>query len=315
MAERTLNIVLHDRGHVMAIKDGAITLPSARLCFTDVPTPMYAARRMIRELAYDICELPIVPYLCAKMRGQRFTALPIFVLRGLHHRALATRAGAEADPRNLAGHVVAVNRGYTVTTGVWARAVLEVEFGVDLRTVSWQPTDDEHPAQFVCPENVLPPTVGMTVQDLLIDGSVSAAVGQVPFDDPRVVPLIADPDAGLVALRDRGWYPINHMIVVRDDILEEVPTLVSELFDAFVHAKSTYLNSLRVRRTRGDLAPSEIPLTQVMDVIGDDPLPYGIGPNKEMLRVLFDHCARQGIGPVPRSPEDIFAESSLMLVG
>ena len=79
---------------------------------------------MVRGLEYDVCELAITTYLCAKEHGKRFTALPVFLVRGFHHGAiLATRRRA-ASPKDLEGKRVGVNRGYTVTTGVWARGIL-----------------------------------------------------------------------------------------------------------------------------------------------------------------------------------------------
>ena len=47
-------------------------------------------------------------------------------------------------PKDLEGRKVGVNRGYTVTTGLWARGVLQSEYGVDLNKITWVPTDDEH---------------------------------------------------------------------------------------------------------------------------------------------------------------------------
>ena len=47
-------------------------------------------------------------------------------------------------PKDLEGRKVGVNRGYTVTTGLWARGILQSEYGVDLNKITWVPTDDEH---------------------------------------------------------------------------------------------------------------------------------------------------------------------------
>ena len=49
-----------------------------------------------------------------------------------------------------------VNRGYTVTTGLWARGVLQEEHGVDLSTITWVLSGDEHVAEYVPPSNVVP---------------------------------------------------------------------------------------------------------------------------------------------------------------
>ena len=85
-----------------------------------------AFRRMVRGLEFDVCEMALTTYLCAKEHGARFTALPVFLVRGFHHGAiLYDPTSGIRGPKDLEGRKVGVNRGYTVTTGVWARAVLQ----------------------------------------------------------------------------------------------------------------------------------------------------------------------------------------------
>ena len=70
--------------------------------------------------------MAITTYICARAHGKRFTALPIFPMRAFHHGAIVcnTKAGIQS-PKDLEGRKVGVNRGYTVTTGVWARGILQ----------------------------------------------------------------------------------------------------------------------------------------------------------------------------------------------
>src|SRR6266704_2089324 len=113
-------------------------------------------RRMVRELEYDICEMAITTYICAKGYGKRFTAIPVFPARVFHHGAIVynTKSGIRG-PKDLEGKMVGVHRGYTVTTGVWARSILQHEYGVDLNTITWLLSGDEHVAEFVPPTNVI----------------------------------------------------------------------------------------------------------------------------------------------------------------
>ena len=46
---------------------------------------------MVRGLEFDVCEMAFTTYLCAKAHGKRFTALPIFLVRGFHHGAILVR--------------------------------------------------------------------------------------------------------------------------------------------------------------------------------------------------------------------------------
>src|SRR3954471_19576807 len=168
---------------------------------------------MVRGLEFDVCELAITTYLCAKEHGKRLTALPVFLVRGFHHGAILRNTKVVSEPKELEGRRVGVNRGYTVTTGVWARGILAREHGVDLDSVTWVLSGDEHVAEWQRPANVVPIEAGKKMEDMLISGELVAAIG-VDVKSPDVAPLIPNAlEAGLKALRERGHYPINHLVV------------------------------------------------------------------------------------------------------
>ena len=149
MPELHLKTVTRTQGNNAALKNGAVSPQGFVFAFEEVPVLVHAFRRMVRELEFDVCEMAFTTYLCAKAYGKRFTALPIFLVRGFHHGAIVqnTTSGI-ADPKDLEGQRVGVNRGYTVTTGVWARGVLQDEYGVDLSQVTWVRSGDEHVAEY-----------------------------------------------------------------------------------------------------------------------------------------------------------------------
>jgi 4,5-dihydroxyphthalate decarboxylase len=250
---------------------------------------------MVRERAYDVTEMAFTTYLVAKEHGARFTAIPAFLVRDFHHAAVVARE--PGDPRSLEGKRVGVNRGYTVTTGVWARGVLADEHGVDLDSITWVLSGDEHVAEYRPPANVVPVEPGEDVGAMLAAGELAAAVG-VAVDHPDVVPLIPEAgEAGLAALRARGHYPINHLVVVKDELLDAHPDLAADVFAAFERAKDVYLE-------RGELDPLH---ERVRELTGADPLPYGVEPNRATIEELIDHALRQGI--LTRRPrvEELFA--------
>jgi 4,5-dihydroxyphthalate decarboxylase len=124
----TLTMPTRDYGLMRHMKSQNALNDDIRIEFPAAENILVAARQMVRELAFDICEMPITTYLCAKALGTPFTAVPVFPTRNFHHWAIFcdTRAGI-GSPKDLEGKTVAVNRGYTVTTGVWARYVLAEE--------------------------------------------------------------------------------------------------------------------------------------------------------------------------------------------
>ncbi len=314
MARPGFKTVTRTQGNNLAIKDGTVKPADFDFVFEEVPVLVQAFRRMVRTLEFDICEMALTTYICAREHGVKFTALPIFLVRGFHHGAILcnTKAGIAA-PKDLEGRRVGVNRGYTVTTGVWARGILQDEYGVDLSKITWVLSGDEHVAEYRPPANVVPMEKGKDMTAMLASGELAAAVG-VEVDHPDVRPLIPEAsEAGMAAMRSRGLYPINHLIAVRDDVLAANPDLAVEVFQAFAESKRLYLE--RLKDSAID-APTEIDALhrRIMAVTGD-PLPYGVEPNRRVLEQLIDHALAQKIVTKRVPVDSLFAESTLGLTG
>ena len=291
-----LKTALVTRGHTQALKDGTVRPRTCEFDFEEVPVIIKAFRRMVRGLEFDVCEMAITTYITAKAHGKRFTAIPVFPMRAFHHGAIVynTKSGIRG-PKDLEGRKVGVNRGYTVTTGVWARAILQHQYGVDLSRITWVLSGDEHVAEWQPPANVVPMEAGRSMEQLVASGEIPAAIG-VQVDSPDVQPLIPNAaEAGLEALRTRGVYPINHTIVVKDELLNAHAELAPDLFSAFVEAKRLYMDRL-----------DDPLLLRVKAIIGD-PLPYGIEANRPVLDSLVGHAVEQGIIRRPIALEKLFA--------
>ena len=252
-------------------------------------------------------------HVTAKAYGAPLTAIPVFLVRDFHHKAIVVGDGSGIDtPRDLEGRRVGVNRGFTVTTGVWARAILVDEYGVDLGKVTWARSDDEHVPGWRLPDNVEDLRGGDTLEERLADGSLCAAVGLAKADGCHG--LIKDPvAAGLAAFRARGLYPINHTVVVRDDVLAAQPGLAEQLFKGFAASKRRYVDDLRAGRIAEPTAIDKVH-SAVMETLGD-PLPYGIAPNISTLEGLMGHAVAQGIIDEALPIENLFAAETLDLVG
>jgi len=310
MAETPLRTMTRTQGNNQSLKDGTVTPDGYTFAFEDVPVLVQGFRRMVRDLEFDVSEMAFTTYLCAKAHGKRMTALPVFLVRGFHHGAILcnNRAGI-LNPKDLEGQKVGVYRGYTVTTGVWARAILQDEYGVDLSKVTWVLSGDEHVAEYRPPDNVVSIGDGQDLESMLVDGELAATIG-VSIDHPDVGPLVPDPvRAGFAALRERGLYPINHLVVVRDDLLEAQPDLATAVFEAFAEAKDVYVDRLR-REAIEEPTPADVMYRRVLEITGADPLPYGIGPNLPVIEQLIDHAVTQRILDRPVPVESLFAEGT-----
>ena len=307
MAELKLKTVFRPDGHTAPLRDGIVKPKTFDIEYIDVPILIQAFRKMVRGLEYDICEMAITTYICAKSYGKRFTAIPVFPARVFHHGAIVynTKSGIRS-PKDLEGKKVGVHRGYTVTTGVWIRGILQHQYGVDLSKITWLLSGDEHVAEFRRPPNVIPIVEGQKLEEMIVSGEIPAAVN-VEVDHPDVKPLISKPsEAGFEALRTSGHYPINHTVVVRDELLAAHPALAADVYNAFTEAKRLYVDRLRT----GQIAPltkTDERYKRVMEITGADPLPYGVEPNRKMLETVLQYATEQKILDRPLAIEDLFA--------
>lgn len=313
MSKRKLSAVSRLQGNNRALKDGEIAMPDFELDFEDVDPLVRAFRKMVREGAYEVTEMALTTYITAKAYGAKMTAIPVFLVRGFHHQAIV--AGESSDvtkPADLIGRRVGVNRGYTVTTGVWARAILTEEHGIEPSQVTWARSGDEHVADWRMPDHVEDLGGEGSLEEQLRDGTLPAAVGLTAGEGTRAV--IPDAfEAGLAALKTRGFYPINHLVVIRDDVLAEAPDLAAQLFEAFAESKRRYVAGLKAGQVSNPTAADKVYLA-AMDVL-DDPLPYGVAPNLDVLEGLMKHAVAQKIIDAPIALEDLFAPTTMELTG
>jgi len=296
--------------HTKALKDGSLTTPGLTFQHVEVTPIIGAFRRMCRRLEFDVSEMAITTYLTAKAYGKPFTALPVFILRQFHHSPIVYNVKfGVSRPKDLEGKKVGV-RAYTVTTGVWVRGILATQYGVDLDKITWVVVDEEHVEEFRKPSNVkeLP---AAHLPDMLINGELAAAIGAGRVDSPDIRPLIPNAaEAEATWYRETGVYPINHTVVVKDSLLQEDPTLAPRVFNAFKEAKEVFLKQLGSGAT---LTGDAQTLAQRRQLVGDDPLPYGLARNRKAMETIIRFAHDQKILPKPVAPEDVFASGTLDL--
>jgi len=130
-------------------------------------------------------------------------------------------------------------------------------------------------------------------------------------DSPDVKPLIPNArEAEAAWYQKTGIYPINHMVVVKDSLLQADPTLAPRLFNAFKEAKAVVLQRLS---SGAELSGEEQTLAQRRSLVGEDPLPYGVARNRKTMEAVIQFAHDQKILPRTVNPEEMFARNTLDL--
>ena len=76
MAVPKLKTVTRTQGNNQALKDGTVKPRTFAFDFEEVDPLIAAFRRMVRGNEFDICEMAITTYICAKEHGKPMTAIP-----------------------------------------------------------------------------------------------------------------------------------------------------------------------------------------------------------------------------------------------
>ncbi|OAN81258.1 hypothetical protein A8B78_09645 [Jannaschia sp. EhC01] len=270
------------------LKDHA---PGLGLAPVDVSPIHRAFRPMVEDGAFDIAELAIVTAIQAVEAGRAIIPLPLTIAARFQHKCTIQNARfSQLSPKDLEGRRVAV-RAYSQTTGAWARTILDTEYGVDTRRITWVTHEGPHVQGAPEPENVLRDPDATPVYELLRDGQVDAAIfgNDMPGDD-WVRPVIVDPDTtARQSLERTGVVQINHVLAMTADFAKTSPARVRAVAEGLMSAKAG------------------------LDIDGPDLLPMGAAKIKGSVEVLLGSIHRQGLTRRAMSFEDVFAAGSALL--
>jgi 4,5-dihydroxyphthalate decarboxylase len=282
-----LQTMLGNYPNTRALKSGEVRSDLVDFDFAEVKVANNLFKKVVREAAYDIAELAIVTYLQARTYGKPYVLLPAVVVgRGQHHTIAYNADRGPLEPSALAGKRVGV-RAYTVTTGTWVRGILAQDYGVDLDKVEWITFEDPHVAEYRDPDWIRRAPPGKELLQMLLDGELDAAVVGDKLPDPRLRHLI--PDAEAVARRwaqSHGGVPINHMVVLREDIARSRPDVAKELFRLLLASK----RAMQPPAEEGAL----------------DPLRFGVEACRPTLEIIIDYCVRQKLIPQKVAVDALF---------
>ena len=305
-----ITIAVFNHGQWEALIDGRVKPAGTN---PQVTTPADVYRRMVRGLEYDVAEIASTTFLAAKSFNIPISAIPVFSNRDLTMSPIVynIKSGIK-EPKDLEGKRVGL-RAYTVTNNTQARALLKSEFGVDTDKVTWVVTEDAHVAQYQNPPNVVFAPEGKTLEDMLLAGEIDAGMQlrSQPGGDIRL--LLTEEEANEVGLqfyRRTGVYPIGHIMTIKDATAQAYPWLAEAMFRAFTESKALYLDGLA---TRTELGPRDRQSLRNREIVGGDPLPFGLQQNRKALEAMIQIDYDQKIIPQLLDVDSLFAPNTLAL--
>ncbi len=324
VAKLKLGIAVGDYDRVRPLMDGTVPIDGvdAQYMLLD---PEEIFFRAFRHADFDICELSLSSTSVKTAAGDcPYIGVPVFPSRAFRHTSIYVRTDRIRSPADLRGKRVGVPE-YQLTANVWARLILEEEFGIKPSDVIWVRGGYEHPGRVEKITLNLPPDVrlesvpeGATISGELASGALDALIGpRAPscFDrnHPHVGYLFPNPrEAATDWYRRTKLFPIMHLLGIRKTLAEAHPWLPASVYKAFEQSKSVALAKL------GDTAATKVTLPFVEEqlratraLMGEDFWPYGLAPNRHVLQRFLARHHAEGLSSRLLQPEELFHPAAL----
>lgn len=326
-----LSLALTDNVRTRPVIEGRVKADAIQFDIS-VMTASEMFWRQLKFAEFDVSEMSLSSLLIATSRGDtRWVAVPVYTMRRFFHTWTWVRTDRGiVSPSDLRGKRVGVPE-YQQTAAVWARGILQNEFGVHAREIEWfmertPETSHGGATGFVPPEGVriksIPPSTN--IGEMLANGELDATLlylNETNVVDrsridlaslPYVRPLFADEvQESRRFFASTGLFPINHTMVVRRDLLDRHPWLAVNLLKAFEAAKA------EATRVAAGVIDGYLKTGLVDSGVGaslaSDPMPYGVRASRRELETIADWVFEQGLSPRRVALEEIFAASTLDL--
>jgi 4,5-dihydroxyphthalate decarboxylase len=246
-----------------------------------------------------------------------YTAIPIFVKRMFRHSYIYInkRAGIRS-PGDLNGKRIGVQNWLT-TTAVWARGLLEDEYGLDPKSVTWvadrvSGVGDWKPPAWLKIE-IVPREQKQF--DLLASGGIDAAITtgtwapNVHPDVDFLFPNYADLERDY--FKRTGFFPIMHTLLIKTSVLEKDPWVAMSMYDAWQESKRKCYEWLEWQRVHQTGLWYRALWEEEQATAGADPYLWGFRSTRPEVDKLLEYCHRQGLTTRKFEPEEMFHPSTL----
>jgi 4,5-dihydroxyphthalate decarboxylase len=322
MAKLQLSIAVGDYDRTRPLLDGSVQIDGVDPVYMTL-SPEEIFFRAFRGAEFDVCELSLSSSTVKTALGDfPYVGVPAFVSRAFRHTSIYVRTDRIKKPEDLKGKKIGLPE-YQLTANVWARALLEDDYGVKPSDVTWVRGGIEEPGR---PEKIklnLPAGVklenapeGKTISQLLAEGEIDGFIAPRPpkldAPHPHIGWLFPDPTATAKDYYKRtGVFPIMHMTGVKRELADKHPWLPAAIMKAFEQAKAKAVEHLSdTSATKVTLPFIEEQLTAARQLMGEDYWSYGIAPNRKTLETFLKHHHSQGLSSRLVTVEELFHAST-----
>lgn len=326
MGRIKLTIACWDYDRTRALQEGTVQVEGVDLTYLPLRVEE-TFWRMLRYGEFDAAELSMGSYLMAREKGfPKLIAIPVFPSRAFRHSCIYINTGSGIkEPKDMAGKRVGVPE-YQITMAIWARGILQHEYGVKPEQMKWFTGGEEHPGRVDKVKHDLPNTIDIrpiaadqTLSSMLERGDIDAMISAhmpSPFvrRSPKVARLIPDfPKVEKDYYRRTKIFPIMHTVALREEFYEKHPWVAQSLYKALAESKRICQESMyEFSALKYMLAWSIAEMEEERELFGAGELwPYGLEANRHVLETLVQYAHEQGLIKTRLDLKSLFAPNTL----
>jgi 4,5-dihydroxyphthalate decarboxylase len=327
---KTITFACWDYDRVLPVLDGRVPVEG----FTVAPVILKPADlfpRVLQRKEFDVSELSLSSYLLQVSRGESdYTAIPVFTSRAFRHASIYVNSDSGIEtPKHLEGRRVGIPE-YQMTLVVWARGMLQDEYGVDFRKLKYRTGATNYAGLKERLPLTLPPQIDIepipadkSANDMLLEDRLDAIISPTPPDaftagNPKVRLLLNNiRNTERNYFLKTGIFPIMHTVVIKKSLVSEYPALATRLFKALVKAKNLALQSLDII-ARAPAIKISLPwlpdeLAETKKIMGDNYWRYGVDANRAALEAMCRYSHEQYLSRSLLRVEELFVPETLAL--
>ena len=199
--------------------------------------------RMLIDQEFDACEVSLSSYILARSQGLPFTAIPVFPRRLFSQSQVwVDNDSSIGAPKDLIDRKIGVIT-FQTTLSVQAKGDLQSEYAVPWRDIHWHVAAEE-PIEFSAPQGLVLNRIpeGKKLAEMLENREIDALITpRPPVGTKGAVKfrrLFADSRGEeLRYFRYHGFFPIMHVIALKEDSVARNPWMPVALSEAFYRAQ------------------------------------------------------------------------------